>query len=48
MVIISFLLQIDERSPSPAMNIAKKKRQEQNEHCENRIRVKFEFISTIF
>ena len=31
MVIISFLLQID------AMNMAKKKKQEQSEHCENKM-----------
>ena len=37
MVIISFLLQIDERSPSPAVNMAKKKKQEQSEHCENKM-----------
>jgi len=37
MVIISFLLQIDECSPSPAMNMAKKKKQEQSEHCENKM-----------
>ena len=37
MVIISFLLQIDERSPAPAMSMAKKKKQEQSEHCENKM-----------
>jgi len=37
MVIISFLLQIDERSPSPAMSMAKKKKQEQSKHCENKM-----------
>ena len=37
MVIISFLLQIDERSPSPVMNMTKKKKQEQSEHCENKM-----------
>ena len=37
MVIILFLLQIDEGSPSPAMNMARKKEQEQSEHCENKM-----------
>jgi len=37
MGIISFLLQIDERSPSPAMNMAKKKKQVQSKHSENKM-----------
>jgi len=28
---------LPQRSPSPAMNMAKKKKQEQSEHCENKV-----------